>query len=134
MGNRAVICFSHKAEWAELETRDPIGVYLHWNGGRDSVEGFLKAARELKLGGDKDYTVARFVQMVANFFGGTSSIGVGKLSDLDCDNGDNGLYVVDPTTLEVIGRHFFEGEERWRGMVRAPCSWGWGWWTKTEWF
>ena len=31
MGNRAVIATREKK----------IGVYLHWNGGRDSVEGFL---------------------------------------------------------------------------------------------
>ena len=35
MGNRAVI--TTKKEWQN----DGIGVYLHWNGGRDSVEAFL---------------------------------------------------------------------------------------------
>ena len=32
MGNRAVITTENKK----------IGIYLHWNGGRDSVEAFLK--------------------------------------------------------------------------------------------
>jgi hypothetical protein len=32
MGNRAVI----------TDNKQRIGIYLHWNGGRDSVEAFLK--------------------------------------------------------------------------------------------
>ena len=36
MGNRAVITTAN--EWAH----GGIGVYLHWNGGLDSVEAFLK--------------------------------------------------------------------------------------------
>lgn len=38
--------------------------------------------------------MARFVQIVANFFGGTCSVGVGRLEDLDCNNGDNGVFRV----------------------------------------
>ena len=38
MGNRAVI--TNKAK--------NFGIYVHWNGGRDSIEGFLEAARRLK--------------------------------------------------------------------------------------
>ena len=36
MGNRAVITTPDKK----------IGVYLHWNGGRDSVEGFLQTCKK----------------------------------------------------------------------------------------
>lgn len=105
MGNRAVIAF---------DKYDPngVGIYLHWNGGRDSVEAFLEAGLRLKIQGNHDYTVARFAQMVGNFFGGTSSIGVGLLSKLDCDNHDNGVYVVDSKTFEIKERKFFEGKEQ----------------------
>jgi len=41
MGNRAVITFA-------TYTNAP-AIYLHWNGGRASVEGFLSAARQLGL-------------------------------------------------------------------------------------
>lgn len=36
MGNRAVITT------LQNYNNNGIGVYLHWNGGRDSVEGFLE--------------------------------------------------------------------------------------------
>jgi len=39
MGNRAVVCFDEYND-------DAIGIYLHWNGGRDSVEAFLMAAKK----------------------------------------------------------------------------------------
>ena len=40
MGNRAVITTRSK----------DIGVYLHWNGGRDSVEAFLKYCELKEIG------------------------------------------------------------------------------------
>lgn len=39
MGNRAVITTASETKPKYL---DNIGVYLHWDGGRDSVEAFLK--------------------------------------------------------------------------------------------
>ena len=39
MGNRAVITNSKSFDVANSTD---LGVYLHWNGGRDSVEAFLK--------------------------------------------------------------------------------------------
>ena len=92
MGNRAVI---------ELEGNPGIGIYLHWNGGRASVEAFLKAAKDLQIRAD-DYGTARLAQIIGNWFGGTCSIGVGKLSRLDTDNGDNGTYKV--KDWEIVGR------------------------------
>lgn len=87
MGNRAVIDFGEN-----------VGVYLHWNGGIESVQAFIDAARKLGIrspDGDPTYAAARFAQMVGNWFGGTTSVGVGPLDALDCDNGDNGTYVLD---------------------------------------
>ncbi len=107
MGNRAVIAFEDKSS--------AVGIYLHWNGGRDSVEGFLKAARNLgflERAGDKDYLLARLTQLIANYFGGMTGIGVGILKNLDCDNGNNGLYIVSPDTLEIVGRRHFKGTEQ----------------------
>ena len=42
MGNRAVIGF----EQDKKRDKKSVGIYLHWNGGRDSVEGFLKVAKD----------------------------------------------------------------------------------------
>ncbi len=64
MGNRAVITTPDKK----------MGIYLHWNGGRDSVEAFLHYC---ELHGfrspDRDpYGWARLCQVIGNFFGGAA--------------------------------------------------------------
>ena len=85
MGNRAVIKI-------EGETT---GIYLHWNGGVESVLGFLKAAKELGVRdpkGDPSYCLARLTQIIGNFFGGTLSIGLGVADRMD--NSDNGTFVI----------------------------------------
>lgn len=87
MGNRAVIA---------TEERD-LGVYLHWNGGRDSVEAFLAYC---KLRGfrapEKDcYGWARLCQVVANYFGGNGlSIGIDRYECLHEAGDDNGVYII----------------------------------------
>lgn len=89
MGNRAVIQFGD----------EPVGVYLHWNGGPESVRAFLDVCRD---GGVRDhesdphYCLSRVVQVIANFFGGTASIGIGLVETLDTENSDNGTYQVGP--------------------------------------
>lgn len=82
MGNRAVIT-----------TRDNfrsngVGVYLHWNGGRDSVEAFLKymKLRRFRTPDSDSYGWARLCQVIGNYFGGTLSIGVDRVDYLDMDN------------------------------------------------
>lgn len=105
MGNRAVIAFKNSP--------NAIGIYLHWNGGRDSVEGFLAAAKKLGVrGNDESYALARLTQIIGNFMGGTLSLGLGTLAELDCDNGDNGLYIVDAATFEIKERVFKRGPEQ----------------------
>lgn len=103
MGNRAVITTRAKE----------IGVYLHWNGGRDSVEAFLEYC---KLKGyrtpeEDDYGWARLCQVIGNFFGGTTSVGIGLYDNLDTDNGDNGVYVIED--WKIVDRLFFKnGKEQ----------------------
>ena len=96
MGNRAVITTEEKQ----------IGVYLHWNGGRDSVEGFLTYC---KMKGYRppetdNYGWARLCQVIANYFGGEYSIGIDQYNKLDTDNGDNGVYII--KDWKIIGREF----------------------------
>ena len=100
MGNRAVI----------HQENSPVGIYLHWNGGRNSVEGFLKAAQTLECRGD-NYGIARLTQIIGNYFAGTCSIGVDILENLDCDNADNGVYVINKE-FEIVDRKNFNGKEQ----------------------
>jgi len=102
MGNRAVITTEQKQ----------IGVYLHWNGGRDSVQAFLLFC---KLKGFRTpendcYGWARLCQVIGNYFGGDLSIGIDKYNRLDTDNGDNGVYII--KDWEIVGREFYEGAEQ----------------------
>ena len=110
MGNRAVITTS-KAGFDPANS-EATGVYLHWNGGRDSVEAFLAYC---KLKGfrspEKDnYGWARLCQVIGNYFGGGLSIGIGPCCTLDCDNYDNGTYIIED--WEIVGRVYFEGREQ----------------------
>ena len=102
MGNRAVITTPDKK----------IGIYLHWNGGRDSVEAFLKYC-ELKGYRSPEascYGWARLCQVIGNFFGGDLSIGIGEYSRLDKDNGDNGVYVIEK--WQIVDRLFIDWPEQ----------------------
>jgi len=99
MGNRAVIQFE-----------DGTGIYLHWNGGVESVLAFLDTAKHFKLRQD-DYGQARLIQIIGNFFGGSLSLGVGKASSLDRDNFDNGTYHVNES-FEIERRQYSRGDTR----------------------
>lgn len=93
MGNRAVI----------TTKEHEIGVYLHWNGGRDTVAPLL---RYCELQGYRPpsadcYGWARICQVMGNFFGGSLSLGIDRFERLG-DPGDNGIYVIDG--WEIVGR------------------------------
>lgn len=93
MGNRVIV-----------KPKDQnVGVYLHWNGGIDAVTAFLEYCK-LKdyrdfVGKNSDgYGLARFCQVVSNFFGGTTSIGIEtdvKETEDYTKWMDNGIYTVD---------------------------------------
>lgn len=107
MGNRAVITTQEY-----LTNPDTIGVYLHWNGGRDSVQAFLLYC---KLKGYRPpetdcYGWARLCQVVGNYFGGELSLGIDVCSRLDCDNWDNGVYIV--KGWEIVRRKFAPTQEQ----------------------
>ena len=82
------------------------GIYLHWNGGRDSVQGFLQTARDYGIRSGS-YGLARLTQIICNSFPGTLSVGVGIVKKLDCDNWDNGVYWVDKE-FNIVGREHIE--------------------------
>lgn len=92
MGNRAVI--------TTKDQDNKLALYLHWNGGRDSVEAFIRYC-ELKgfrtPTSDPSYAFARLTQVVGNFFGGSSSVGIfaTDTDKLDPGDYDNGIYYLD---------------------------------------
>lgn len=103
MGNRAVIA---------TEKKD-LGVYLHWNGGRDSVSAFLTYCKiqEFRAPEFSCYGFARLCQVIGNFFGGGGlSLGIDKYDCLDTDNWDNGTYII--KDWEIIGREFLHHGEQ----------------------
>ncbi|WP_165249361.1 hypothetical protein [Adlercreutzia sp. ZJ141] len=93
MGNRAVITTPKK----------DLALYLHWNGGRDTVEPLLTYC---ELQGYRppscdSYGWARMAQVMGNFFGGALSVGIDRFDRLG-DQGDNGVYVIDG--WKIVGR------------------------------
>ena len=97
MGNRAVIFFEKDIDVTNLNEKYA-GVYLHWNGGPDSVYIFLEYLKSKNVRwNDSAYAMARFVQVVANMFGGTLSVGVDTLTFKNAISmgSDNGIYCVD---------------------------------------
>ncbi|WP_165047559.1 MULTISPECIES: hypothetical protein [unclassified Adlercreutzia] len=93
MGNRAVITTPKK----------DLALYLHWNGGLDTVEPLLKYC---ELQGYRppsydSYGWARMAQVMGNFFGGSLSVGIDRFDRLG-DQGDNGVYVIDG--WKIVGR------------------------------
>ena len=106
MGNRAVITTK------ENFSNNGVGIYLHWNGGRDSVEAFLAYC---KIKGfrtpDRDnYGWAYLATVIGNYFGDGTGVGVDTVTHLDCKNGDNGVYFIED--WEIVGRKFFSRAEQ----------------------
>lgn len=105
MGNRAVIT-------TRRDLKD-IGVYLHWNGGRDSVEGFLTYC---KIKGFRppehdNYGWAYLCNIIGNFFGQSgTSLGIDIANKLDCDNWDNVTYII--KDWKIVDRLYVKNREQ----------------------
>ena len=110
MGNRAVITTSKAIDVA---SSTDTAIYIHWNGGRDSVEAFLTYCklREFRPPETDCYGWARLCQVIANFFGADGlSVGIDKCCNLDCDNYDNGVYIIE--NWNIIDRKYHSGFEQ----------------------
>ena len=101
MGNRAVITIKEN----DVPKEDWNSLYVHWNGGRDSVEPFLHVAKlyGIRCNDDSSYAIARLSQLIGNTLGGTLSLGVGAYKCLDTQS-DNGVYVVED--WEIVEREY----------------------------
>jgi hypothetical protein len=108
MGNRAVIT-------ASTSKTEGIGIYVHWNGGLESILAFLKACEVRGFrtpDGDETYATARLCGLIHEFMGTweDASLGIGTLQQLDTDNGDNGVYVIGPKW--TLAKRWGGGSER----------------------
>lgn len=98
MGNRAVITAKNSN----------VGVYLYWNGGRDSVEAFCEYCRLKHYRSpaeDDAYAFARLAQVVGNYIGGELSVGVVNPSGYSAEYLDNGVYYIGED-WEIAGRDY----------------------------
>ena len=96
MGNRAVITTTDAIKENGVFDKNAIGIYLHWDGSEDDVQRFLDLAKEkgVRKPEDDNYGWARLCQVIGEEIGGYElSLGIDTLENLDCDNGDNGVYV-----------------------------------------
>jgi hypothetical protein len=126
MGNRAVITLAKKP------TANSVGIYLHWNGGAESVLAFAEAAKHFGVRlHDETYATARLAQIIGNFFGGTLSVGVGVLRQLDCQNYDNGTYKVSFEGDAVVIEQSADGKKNWKRLNNDELR-KHQYWQKTE--
>lgn len=105
MGNRAnVIFIGSEGEISPC-------VYLHWNGGPESIYAFIHEMNRRRYRKDAWYECARFIGMLAEFTDTnncvTTSIGVvngpskvtgANLDKIMTDSSDNGFYIVNRNT------------------------------------
>lgn len=107
MGNRAVITTKQNFE------NNGVGVYLHWNGGRDSVDAFLTYCKMQGYHSPEtdNYGWASLVNVISNFFSCQgSSVGIDRMEYLDCDNYDNGVYIIED--WKIVDRKYMRNKEQ----------------------
>ena len=115
MGNRAVITSINNLKIKEDGTKElideGIGIYLHWNGGRDSIEAFLAYCdmKRYRKPEQDSYGYAMLINVITNFFGDGLSCDVGNCQHLDCDNYDNGVYII--KDWRIVDRLYAHGEQ-----------------------
>ena len=117
MGNRAVVTFADSDETIPTDTQElkdwidaRTGVYLHWNGGEDSIIPFLEYCRLIGARSEVPHAIAVFTRTVSNFMGGTLSACIGPCACLDTDNKDNGTYVVQH--WQIAARAYMDRQEQ----------------------
>jgi hypothetical protein len=129
MGNRATVVFTDgKGNYS-------CAVYLHWNGGAESIYSFIEELDRRKIRTDQDYECARFIQIVGEFFDqdkiGGLSLGVANgpktdslkdLNNIPTDHNDNGLYLVNRTTNPLTMRRFTEDYENCPKNKDGHCN------------
>ena len=95
MGNRAVVTNQDKSK----------AFYLHWNGGRDTIEPLCEVARRLC---DSEQDKFEFLTELAKKVFDAEPL---PYMECDQDNGDNGVYILDKN-LHIVGREYAPLQEQ----------------------
>jgi len=105
MGNRAIITLENR-----MGEQHPVAIYVHWNGGLESVLAFIKYTWDnFERGRDDVFTFhARLCQVIGNFFEDGMSLYGHPLDKADncaegCDNG-RFHFTIGSTGFELKGR------------------------------
>lgn len=119
MGNRATITVAPFSKTNAC-------IYVHWNGGRESVEAFCAAAKELGYrapGSDPQYSLARLTGLICTFFGldADTSIGLGTVDQLIGAGDDNGCFVLGGD-WEIVERRDYKGNVIDDSDYEAPAQ------------
>lgn len=96
MGNRALITLEPLTKENKV-----IGIYVHWNGGIESVQAIADVCKERGFHAPDDnltYALARFIGVWHEFFGVTDGLSLGVMM-VDWQNVkdswlDNGVYTI----------------------------------------
>ena len=109
MGNRAVI--------TQSTANNAPCIYLHWNGGADSVKGFLAVAKTFDISGTPKEQMDVLAELLAKHFFKTE-VGMTvyryEYGRADTNNGDNGVYVVN-SKWDLIDRIYapYSEQKEW---------------------
>jgi hypothetical protein len=99
MGNRAVVAVRGKT--ADKDR----AVYLHWNGGRASIQAFLYACADIMPCDNIERmpvkALKQFERVAREYIGG--SVYWETWAEADRDNGDNGVYIIG-ADWRIVGR------------------------------
>lgn len=127
MGNRANVIFTNKDKTEFSPT-----IYLHWNGGPESIYGFLEELNRRNVRDDQCYEAARFCQIVGEYIDGGLSLGLyngpksSKPEDLLGalgDPTDNGLYLVYRGKEKFVERYLFDYKsEKLKKQTKDFCE------------
>jgi hypothetical protein len=129
MGNKAYIIFTD-----EKEKDISPAIYLHWNGGAESVYAFLaELDRRQVRGCSVDYEAARFCQIVGEFFDGKdklTSLSLGVMNGpkkitakslAPFDEWDNGVFIVS-RKRDALGKPFTSMKRFHKGHFLTPLQ------------
>lgn len=89
---------------------DGIGVFIRWNGGRDSIEGFLKYCELKGYPSPEQHEDGwkGLIKVLTNFFEGRDMC-VDVLSELCIDCLEHGVYIIE--NWQIVGRAFHASEQ-----------------------
>ena len=114
MSNKAVITTE------ENFYNNGIGIYVHACGDPDSVQYWLEICKRsgYRKPEEDSYGWAYLVATIANFFGSGISVGIDTVDNLDCNNGDNGVYFI--RDWNIVGGKYNEYENNLLKTVLNP--------------